>query len=177
MNTRILNRTQCFRLFLNLFQEGPQEERSCHRFWFLKIQIRNTRRISRDSAESRAKYFSVRAPRAYIYSSTRSKPRGVSYIFYNMHRAAKIKSHLLYNSISSYRLQLKSCQSAHSFVQYGPVFFNVSQFLLQEAWRKRTNQTERTRSSLTVCPCVRTHLRPDCSYAYGISVVSLTLTL
>ena len=28
-----------------------------------------------------------------------------------------------------------------------------------------------------MCPCVRTHLRPDCSYAYGISVLSLALTL
>ena len=42
---------------------------------------------------------------------------------------------------------------------------------------KGRSQTEHTRSPLTVCPCVRTHLRPDCSYAWGISVVSLALTL
>ena len=91
--------------------------------------------------------------------------------------ASNGRAHPQYNSVSSYRLQLKSCQSAHSFIRYGLLFFNVSPFLLQDAWWKRTNQTEHTRRSLTVCPFVRTHLRPDCSYAYGISVLWLALTL
>ena len=59
-----------------------------------------------------------------------------------MHRTAKVKSYLLYNSVSSSRLQLKSCQSAYSFVRYRPLFFNVSQFLSQDAWRKRTKPNE-----------------------------------
>ena len=95
-----------------------------------------------------------------------------------MHQTAKIKSYLLYNSVSSYRMQLKSCQSAHSFLRYGPLFFNVSQFLLQDAWRKKTKRNRTyTNPNSTVCPCVRTHQRPDCSYAYGISVLSLVLML
>ena len=42
---------------------------------------------------------------------------------------------------------------------------------------KGRSQTEHTRRPLTVCPCVRTHLCPDCSYAWGISVVSVAVTL
>ena len=94
----------------------------------------------------------------------------LSYFFNNIHRTAKIKSHLLYNSISSHRLRLKSCETAYSFVRYGPLFFNVSQFISRDAWRKRTkpNQTYPKPAD-----SVRTHLRPDrshCSYAWGISV-------
>ena len=44
----------------------------------------------------------------------------LSYIFYNIHRTAKIKSNLVYDSITIYRLRLKSCQ-----------YYGVQQFIIK----------------------------------------------